>query len=134
MITLTLLHPLQPVPVQSWTFNNKSSIKIGRSTNNEVVLYSAVVSRHHVEIKQNEKDWEVVNLGANGTYIDGQRIDQIQAADGMIIRLASSGPKILIKIESDSDDQEGDEAQDSSFNPASRRKRPGVKDTLVNFE
>ena len=132
MITLTLLHPIQPVPIQSWTFNNKCSIKIGRSTNNEVVLYSAVVSRHHVEIKQNEKDWEVVNLGANGTYIDGQRIDQVRAVDGMIIRLATSGPKILITIESDSDEQEGDEAQDNSLDPASRRKRPGVKDTLIS--
>jgi pSer/pThr/pTyr-binding forkhead associated (FHA) protein len=132
VITLTLLHPIQPVPIQSWTFNNKCSIKIGRSTNNEVVLYSAVVSRHHVEIKQNEKDWEVVNLGANGTYIDGQRIDQVRAVDGMIIRLATSGPKILITIESDSDEQEGDEAQDNSLDPASRRKRPGVKDTLIS--
>jgi pSer/pThr/pTyr-binding forkhead associated (FHA) protein len=132
VITLTLLHPIQPVPIQSWTFNNKCSIKIGRSTNNEVVLYSAVVSRHHVEIKQNEKDWEVVNLGANGTYIDGQRIDQVRAVDGMIIRLATSGPKILITIESDSDEQEGDEAQDNFLDPASRSKRPGVKDTLIS--
>jgi pSer/pThr/pTyr-binding forkhead associated (FHA) protein len=101
VITLTLLHPLQSVPVQSWTFNAESKIRIGRSTNNDVVLYSAVVSRHHVEIRKVEEDWEVVNLGANGTYIEGERINQIVAADGMIIRLASSGPKILIKIESE---------------------------------
>ena len=52
MITLTLLHPLQPVAVQSWTFNDEQSITIGRATNNEVVLYSAVVSRHHVKIEK----------------------------------------------------------------------------------
>ena len=101
MITLTLLHPLQPVPVQSWTFQDEKKIRIGRATKNEVVLYSAVVSRHHVEIQKVEQNWEVVNIGANGTYIDGKRVEHTPAKDGMIFRLASSGPKILIKIEPD---------------------------------
>ena len=99
MITLTLLHPLQLVAVQSWTFNDEPTIKIGRATNNDVVLYSAVVSRHHVEIKKlGEEDWEVINVGANGTYIDGKRVEQTKAMDGMIFRLASAGPKILINL------------------------------------
>ena len=101
MITLTLLHPLQPVPVQSWTFQDEQKIRIGRATKNEVVLYSAVVSRHHVEIQKVDQNWEVVNIGANGTYIEGKRVDHTTAKDGMIFRLASSGPKILIKIEPD---------------------------------
>lgn len=99
MITLTLLHPLQSVPVQSWPFENESVIRIGRSTDNEVILYSAVVSRHHVEIRRNGYTWEIVSLGANGTYIDGQRITQMSVVDGMIIRLASSGPKLQIRIQ-----------------------------------
>lgn len=102
MITLTLLHPLQSVPVQSWTFEPESVIRIGRSTDNEVILYSAVVSRHHVEIRRNVSGWEIVSLGANGTYIDGKRITQMPVEDGMIIRLASSGPKIQIHIEGES--------------------------------
>ncbi len=99
VITLTLLHPLQSVPVQSWPFETESLIRIGRSTDNEVILYSAVVSRHHVELRRNGSDWEIVSLGANGTYIDGKRITQVPVIDGMIIRLASSGPKIQIRIE-----------------------------------
>ncbi len=99
VITLTLLHPLQSVPVQSWTFEPESVIRIGRSTDNEVILYSAVVSRHHVEIQRNGLGWEIVSLGANGTYIDGKRITQMPVVDGMIIRLASSGPKIQIHLE-----------------------------------
>ena len=102
MITLTLLHPLQSVPVQSWTFEPESVIRIGRSTDNEVILYSAVVSRHHVEIRRNVSGWEIVSLGANGTYIDGKRITQMPDEDGMIVRLASSGPKIQIHIEGES--------------------------------
>lgn len=129
MITLSLLHPLQSVAVQSWTFHNESSIKIGRATNNEVVLYSAVVSRHHVEIrKAGDNTWEVVNLGSNGTYIDGQRVDQMKVVDGMIVRLATSGPKILIKIEA---------ANQADFNSGSeaariQRQPKGAKDTLIS--
>ncbi|MGL5805231.1 MAG: FHA domain-containing protein, partial [Xenococcaceae cyanobacterium] len=69
VITLTLLHPIQSIPVQSWTFKSELAIRIGRSNNNEVVLYSAVVSRHHVEIRREGSQWQIINLGANGTYI-----------------------------------------------------------------
>ena len=128
MITLTLLHPLQPVPIQSWTFHHESSIKIGRATNNEVVLYSAVVSRHHVEIRKSGREWEVINLGSNGTYIDGKQIEQAKARDGMVIRLASSGPKISIKIESES----SQDPSDSGRQLVGKRQPKSAKDTLIN--
>ena len=97
MITLTLLHPLQSVAVQTWTFAPTSPIRIGRSRSNEVTLYSAVVSRHHVELRpQNASDWELINLGSNGTFAHGKRINRTAVANGMIIRLAASGPQIQI--------------------------------------
>ncbi len=128
VIVLTLLHPLQAVPVQSWTFAPETAIRIGRSTDNEVILYSAVVSRHHVEIRpRGEAEWEVVNLGANGTYIDGKRITKTPVIDGMIIRLASSGPQIQIRIE---------EGQMTESGVRSKRNLPPLgedksKDTLI---
>ncbi|MDJ0679547.1 MAG: FHA domain-containing protein [Xenococcaceae cyanobacterium MO_167.B52] len=131
MITLTLLHPLQPIPVQSWTFQEEPKIRIGRSTNNEVVLYSAVVSRHHVEIrKTGDHRWEVFNLGANGTYINDKRINQTAAVDGMIIRLASSGPKILIKIESESLASSQEQLDEANVS----RRSKDTKNTLISAE
>lgn len=100
VITLTLLHPLQDIPVQSWTFDDEPVIRIGRATDNHVVLYSAVVSRHHVEVRRNEVTWDVLNLGSNGTYLDGKRVNQTPIIDGAVIRLARSGPKIQIRIDS----------------------------------
>ena len=128
MIILTLLHPLQSIAVQSWTFSDESSIKIGRATNNEVVLYSAVVSRHHVEIRKSGDAWEVVNLGSNGTYIDGKRVEQSQILDGTVVRLASSGPRILIKIESD----DANLADVVSGRANSKRLPKSAKDTLIS--
>ncbi len=98
MITLTLLHPVQATPVQSWTFEHESIVRIGRAVDNHVVLYSAVVSRHHVELRRNGLHWEVVNLGTNGTYLDGKRVQQASLNDGGILRLARSGPNIQIRI------------------------------------
>jgi len=76
-------------------------IRIGRSTDNNVVLYSAVVSRHHVELRHSKTGWEVVNLGTNGTYLDGKRVTQVPVTDGIIIRLARSGPNIQISVGED---------------------------------
>ncbi|MBD1861018.1 FHA domain-containing protein [Trichocoleus desertorum] len=98
MITLTLLHPLQHIPVQTWVFDQEPVIRIGRSTDNHVVLYSAVVSRHHVEVRRNGSSWEIVSIGTNGTYLEGKRITHAPVIDGVIIRLARSGPNIQIRI------------------------------------
>lgn len=98
MITLNLLHPLQSVPIQSWTFKDEAVIRIGRANDNQVILYSAVVSRHHVELRRQGKTWSVVNLGANGTYLDGKRIDEAPLTEGSMIRLARSGPQIQVHL------------------------------------
>ena len=98
MITLTLLHPIQSVPVQSWCFESESVVRVGRTNDNDVIIYSAVVSRHHVELWSNPFGWEIINFGANGTYIDDQSITQVLVVDGMTIRLGNSGPSIRIRL------------------------------------
>ncbi|NCR59084.1 MAG: FHA domain-containing protein [Microcystis aeruginosa LL13-06] len=100
MITLTLLHPSQATPLQHWQFNNdQSTILIGRALDNHVVLYSAVVSRRHLEIRHNDRDnWELENLGANGTFLNGKALEKTAVVDGMVVRLATSGPQIQIRL------------------------------------
>ena len=99
MITLSLLHPSQSAPVQSWTFGLEPVIRIGRSKDNDVVLLSSVVSRKHMELLNNGSDWEIVSLGSNGTFVNDVPIKKVKVQDGMIVRLGSSGPKIQIHLE-----------------------------------
>ncbi len=135
MIILTLLHPNQNNPVQNWTFNNESIIKIGRSTDNNVVLYSAVVSRHHLEIRRHGSGWEVVNVGANGTYIKGKSVNKTLAIDGMIVSLASSGPKIQIHIQTQETPVKKQLNQiQEPFSVASPPKDPASSQDTVNNE
>ncbi|CCI38577.1 FHA domain-containing protein [Microcystis aeruginosa] len=100
VITLTLLHPNQATPLQHWQFDNdQSTILIGRALDNHVVLYSAVVSRRHLEIRHNDHDdWELENLGTNGTFLNGNPIKKTAVVDGMVVRLATSGPQIQIRL------------------------------------
>ncbi|MGK7953843.1 MAG: FHA domain-containing protein [Crocosphaera sp.] len=134
MITLTLLHPSKTTPIQSWTFESTTIIRIGRSTDNEVVLYSAVVSRHHLEIHYEENQWQVVNLGTNGTYVNGKLIGKEQATDGMIIRLASSGPTIKIHISPELSSIERQLAQmnQSHSSTSAKQRKSSVEDTITN--
>jgi len=99
VITLHLLHPIDSTPVQTWQFDHEVLISIGRSSSNDVVLLSSVVSRHHVDLHRQSMGWQILSRGANGTYLNGEAIDKIQALDGMIVRLASTGPKMQIRID-----------------------------------
>lgn len=130
MITLNLLHPLQSIPIQSWTFVEESAIRIGRSTDNDVILYSAVVSRHHVELRRRGCNWEIVNLGANGTYLEGKRITEAPIRDGALIRLARSGPQIQVQF----GPSNGKEGQKSiAQKPAPAEAKPDKsRDTLIH--
>ncbi len=94
-----VLNLLNSIPVQSWTFSQEEVIRIGRATDNNVILYSAVVSRHHAELRWGEADgWTLINMSPNGTYIDGEAIKTVPVTDITIIRLATSGPRIQIKV------------------------------------
>lgn len=97
MITIILLHPQNSTAIQSWTFKDESIIRIGRATDNHVVLYSAVVSRHHLELQQVNKNWQIINLGTNGTFLDDEPLCKtVPLLDGVILRLARSGPKLQV--------------------------------------
>lgn len=94
-----VLNLLNSIPVQSWKFTSQDLIRIGRATDNNAVLFSAVVSRYHAELRWSESNgWEIVNISSNGTYLDSEPIKTLAVIDGMIIRLATSGPKIQISL------------------------------------
>jgi pSer/pThr/pTyr-binding forkhead associated (FHA) protein len=101
VIRLVLLHPHQTIPIKSWTFKDESVIRVGRASDNQIVLYSAVVSRRHLEIRQQDDSWVVLSYGTNGTYVNDRPISKEIAEDGMVIRLARSGPRLSIHFYTD---------------------------------
>ena len=93
-ITLTLLHPTSGAPIQSWSFRDEAVVRLGRASDNEVVIRSEVVSRYHAELRRRDDGWDLIGLGSNGTFISGERINEIRLADGQSFVLAPTGPTI----------------------------------------
>jgi eukaryotic-like serine/threonine-protein kinase len=132
VITLTLLHPVQSTPVQSWSFEHDPVVRIGRAVDNHVVLYSAVVSRYHVEVRFTDHQWEVVNLGTNGTYLDGKRVHQAPLLTGNIMRLARSGPNIQVSIgEKRLDEGASPAASEATFATEKKWETPSTADPVT---
>ncbi|MFP4133716.1 MAG: FHA domain-containing protein [Halothece sp.] len=100
MLKVNLLNPQSSVPLQTWRIEANSLITIGRSPDNQITLASAVLSRYHLKIQPTKNGWELVNLGWNGTFYQGKRIERTPLTKGMVIQLANTGPKLQIEIES----------------------------------
>lgn len=111
MVTLTLLHPQQATPLEQWRFESEDIIRIGRSPDNHVVLTDSRVSRYHLELRRIELSgakaggywasgaWRMVNLGTNGTLLDGKLVSQDWLQNGALLQLAQGGPKLKFQIE-----------------------------------
>ncbi|RFU37222.1 FHA domain-containing protein [Actinomadura logoneensis] len=60
-----------------------TTLRIGRSPDNDVVVPDLVVSRHHAELRMTDVGRaEIIDLGShNGTYVNGVRIDRAVLAE-----------------------------------------------------
>ncbi len=82
-------------------------VTIGRGTENNVVLHDLLVSRRHAILRRSGNQWELVdNNSANGTYVNGNRINRavigpddivgighqlLHLADGRLVEYADTG-------------------------------------------
>lgn len=102
MVTLTLLDPKASTPLKQWNFTLRSTIRIGRSPGNDIILDDPLVSRQHLElhaISPSGSLWQLVNQGTNGTFLDGVLVSRSVVPDGAIIRLAREGPLLKFQIQ-----------------------------------
>jgi pSer/pThr/pTyr-binding forkhead associated (FHA) protein len=61
---------------------------VGRHPNADIFLDDVTVSRRHAEFLREGKSFTVRDLASlNGTYFDGQRIDQVQVSDGSEVQI-----------------------------------------------
>ena len=68
---------------------------VGRAPGADIWLRDDGVSREHARIEHDGRDYWIKDLGsANGTYVEGQRVDRKALADGDIIQL---GPTVLLR-------------------------------------
>jgi pSer/pThr/pTyr-binding forkhead associated (FHA) protein len=89
---LHLLDAAQGHAVQTWTFEDRTRITIGRAGDNDISLADARVSRVHVELVHQDGGWMLRSHGRNGTRLDDDVVSEARLADRAIFQLGASGP------------------------------------------
>jgi serine/threonine-protein kinase len=103
MITITLLDTITLKPLQEWKFLSQSLIRIGRLQDNDLVLTKfPEISRHHVELRKvnGGNHWKILNLGKNGTLVNGVTISDSLLPNNALIQLAKKGPILRFQVNS----------------------------------
>lgn len=103
MITISLIDPRHQTPLQEWQFAHTSTIRIGRASDNHVVIDHAQVSRYHAELipvsdSQPVLLWHLVNQGRNGTLINGVAVLHGQVTHNDVIQLGLDGPLLQVQV------------------------------------
>ncbi|MGW2261707.1 FHA domain-containing protein [Streptomyces sp. NPDC001780] len=83
----------------TWTLDPSRSYTLGRDPQGDVVIDDARVSWRHATIRWGGRGWVIEDHGStNGTYAQGQRIQQLEIAAGSAIHLgnATDGPRISL--------------------------------------
>lgn len=94
MIALHLLDSAQGHTLQSWRIIDRSTVTIGRSDDNDIVIADPHVSRLHATLVHQHDGWTIISLGRHGTLIGDCVISEASLRDGTIFRLGSNGPSL----------------------------------------
>ncbi|MGB7623643.1 MAG: SpoIIE family protein phosphatase [Terriglobia bacterium] len=76
---------------------SQSVLKIGRNSENHVILNDPSISRFHAEIRPQNGSFYVVDVGSkNGTIVNGERVTERKLAHGDRIQLGSNPAQALL--------------------------------------
>nr|WP_221462670.1 FHA domain-containing protein [Streptomyces olivoverticillatus] len=82
---------------QTWTLDASRSYTLGRDPQGDMVLEDARVSWRHATVRWSGHSWLIEDHGStNGTYVQGQRIHQMEIGPGSTVHLgnATDGPRL----------------------------------------
>ncbi|MFI9050001.1 FHA domain-containing protein [Streptomyces sp. NPDC053427] len=84
---------------RTWTLDPSRSYNVGRDPQGDMVLDDARVSWRHATVRWAGRSWIIEDHGStNGTYVQGQRIHQMEIGPGSAVHLgnATDGPRISL--------------------------------------
>ncbi|WP_436800612.1 FHA domain-containing protein [Streptomyces syringium] len=86
---------------QTWTLDPSRSYTLGRDPQGDMVLEDARVSWRHATVRWGGHSWVIEDHGStNGTYVQGQRIQQMEIGPGQAVNLgnATDGPRLNLTV------------------------------------
>ncbi|TQK43654.1 FHA modulated ABC efflux pump with fused ATPase and integral membrane subunit [Streptomyces sp. SLBN-118] len=84
---------------RTWTLDPSRSYTLGRDPQGDLVIDDARVSWRHASISWDGRSWVIEDHGStNGTYVQGQRIHQMEIGPGSAVHLgnATDGPRLSL--------------------------------------
>ncbi|MER7664314.1 MULTISPECIES: FHA domain-containing protein [unclassified Streptomyces] len=84
---------------RTWTLDPSRSYTLGRDPQGDLVIDDARVSWRHASISWGGRSWVIEDHGStNGTYVQGQRIHQLEIGPGSAVHLgnATDGPRLSL--------------------------------------
>lgn len=84
---------------RTWTLDPSRSYNVGRDPQGDMVLDDARVSWRHATVRWAGRSWIIEDQGStNGTYVQGQRIHQVEIGPGSTVHLgnATDGPRVTL--------------------------------------
>jgi RsiW-degrading membrane proteinase PrsW (M82 family) len=83
---------------RQYQFDRGQTVRIGRSTDNDVVVTDPTVSRQHAQLAWQAGQWVFEGLGRAGTYLRGSVITRLPLAGPVELALASPhGPVVRLE-------------------------------------
>ncbi|MEU7277999.1 FHA domain-containing protein [Streptomyces sp. NPDC045431] len=82
---------------RTWTLDASRSYTLGRDPQGDLAVDDARVSWRHATIRWDGRSWLIEDHGStNGTYVQGQRIQQMEIGPGSAVHLgnATDGPRL----------------------------------------
>ncbi|WP_405622115.1 FHA domain-containing protein [Streptomyces sp. NBC_01508] len=82
---------------RTWALDQSRSYTLGRDPQGDLVIEDARVSWRHATISWGGRSWVIEDHGStNGTYVQGQRIHQMEIGPGTAVHLgnATDGPRL----------------------------------------
>jgi hypothetical protein len=74
-----------------------STVRVGRSDTNGIVVDDDRVSAEHLELRLSGDAWEVVDLGStNGTFVNGVHVTRASLGRESSVRLGAGGPELRV--------------------------------------
>jgi pSer/pThr/pTyr-binding forkhead associated (FHA) protein len=93
-LTVHLLDSALGQIVQTWRFRDRDTISIGRGPDNDIDLADPQVSRCHALLRFCDREWFLVSVGRNGTFVEGKSITEVLMCDQGVFQLGPSGPLV----------------------------------------
>jgi len=132
-ITVHLLDSAQGHPLQTWKFDDRDSVTMGRSPDNDIVVTDPYVSRSHAYLKFDGDQWRLISLSRQRIYFEGQVVPEVPIDGGTVCRLGPHGCYLKFDQTAAQQDDRATISFDASTMPILKLDRERMQQEVSQF-